>query len=428
MSYSIKVENLSKKYHISKLQEEGAQGSLLAFGRQLFMEPIKRTRSLLRGQPLELSEDYIWALQDVSFEVQPGEVIGVIGKNGAGKSTLLKILSRITPPTDGRIHLRGRVASMLEVGTGFHQELTGRENVYMNGTILGMSRREIDAKFDEIVAFSGIEKHIDTPVKRYSSGMRVRLGFAVAAHLEPEILLIDEVLSVGDIAFQKKSLGKMEDITSQGRTVLFVSHNLESILGLCPRTILIDGGQIVMDDHTPQVLSAYHQLTIDATNDIPLDERTDRKGSGSVRLNALTFHNQDMEPVGFINAGEDLYIRIGVSVLEAPVANLSFWVSFLDRYDNILMRPWSKLTGEDVAHIEEQDAVICHIPKLPLIPGEYYIAVGVMANGQKADYIKNATKLTVANSVFYDAPLPSIDNNLGKFLVAQHWFPEKARS
>jgi lipopolysaccharide transport system ATP-binding protein len=202
-------------------------------------------------------EDIIWALRDVSFEVNPGEVIGVIGKNGAGKSTLLKILSRITYPTGGKVQLNGRVSSLLEVGTGFHPELTGRENVYLNGTILGMTRDEINQKFDEIVSFSGVSKFIDTPVKFYSSGMGVRLAFSVAAHLEPEILLIDEVLSVGDAAFQKKSLGKMEEVSQQGRTVLFVSHNMGAVRSLCSRGLLLEEGTLVKDDNVDAVINTY---------------------------------------------------------------------------------------------------------------------------------------------------------------------------
>src|SRR5690606_1633316 len=207
------------------------------------------------------SETVFWALRDINFEVKKGEVLGVIGHNGAGKSTLLKILSRITEPTSGEARLNGRVSSLLEVGTGFHPELTGRENVYMNGTILGMTKREINSKFDEIVAFSGVEKHLDTPVKFYSSGMKVRLGFAVAAHLEPEILIIDEVLAVGDYEFQRKCLGKMEDVSkNQGRTVLFVSHNLEAVKDLCPRSILIEKGKVNFEGVTDQVLNMYRNI------------------------------------------------------------------------------------------------------------------------------------------------------------------------
>ncbi len=256
---AIEVRNLSKRYRIGF--EKQARETFAEVISDWFTQPFRnfrRLRNLTQFEQENREErDIIWALKDVSFEVQPGEIIGVIGKNGAGKSTLLKILSRITYPTQGIVKLNGRVSSLLEVGTGFHPELTGRENVYLNGTILGMTREEIDRKYDEIVGFSGISKFIDTPVKFYSSGMGVRLAFSVAAHLEPEILLIDEVLSVGDAAFQKKSLGKMEEVSEQGRTVMFVSHNMGAVRSLCSRGLLIEGGKLSMDDDVDAVINTY---------------------------------------------------------------------------------------------------------------------------------------------------------------------------
>lgn len=261
----IEVKGLSKRYKLgvfnAKTLREEAEAFLARFGRrkaELAGNPPLVTRDLSHGEP---SSDF-WALRDVSFDVQPGEVIGVIGRNGAGKSTLLKILSRVTEPTSGEARIRGRVASLLEVGTGFHPELTGRENIFLNGAILGMTKAEIRSKFDEIVAFSGIEKFIDTPVKRYSSGMYVRLAFAVAAHLEPEILIVDEVLAVGDAEFQKKCLGKMKDVAGHGRTVLFVSHNMAAVRSLCGRTIYMDGGRVRADGDTEVVLEEYLNSTL----------------------------------------------------------------------------------------------------------------------------------------------------------------------
>ena len=264
MPPAIKVDSLSKLYRVGARQQ--GYKTLRDSIADACWSPLRRLRrwqeSGTRGQESgasgqRLSGQNFWALKDVSFEVQAGEVVGIIGRNGAGKSTLLKILSRITEPTSGRIELRGRVGSLLEVGTGFHPELTGRENVYMNGSILGMSHREITRKFDEIVAFDEIEDFLDTPVKRYSSGMYVRLAFAVAAHLEPEILIVDEVLAVGDGSFQKKCLNKMEDVGRHGRTVLFVSHNMQSVTRLCQRAILLDHGNVLEDGHAPQVASRY---------------------------------------------------------------------------------------------------------------------------------------------------------------------------
>ena len=248
---AIDVHNLSKRYRIGL--EEDSYNSLVQALIDWLGRPIRNFRQLrdltkFEEDQADARKDVIWALKDVSLQVKPGEVVGVIGKNGAGKSTLLKVLSKITYPTSGVIKLQGRVSSLLEVGTGFHPELTGRENIYLNATILGMTKREIDQKFEEIVNFSGVKKFIDTPVKRYSSGMRVRLAFSVAAHLEPEILLVDEVLSVGDAAFQKKSLGKMEEVSQQGRTVLFVSHNMGAVRSLCTRAILLEDGKLIMDD------------------------------------------------------------------------------------------------------------------------------------------------------------------------------------
>ncbi|MCK4785786.1 MAG: ATP-binding cassette domain-containing protein [Desulfobacteraceae bacterium] len=264
---AIKVENISKVYRIGAKEElhDCFGGALFDF----LKSPLKnyrKYRSLYRfddirpkSGPHSSSDpsDIIWALRDISFDVRQGEAVGIIGTNGAGKSTLLKILSRITNPTSGRIEIRGRTSSLLEVGTGFHKELTGRENVYLNGTILGMRKTEVDLKFDEIVAFSGIEKFIDTPVKRYSSGMTVRLAFSVAAHLEPEILIVDEVLAVGDARFQKKCLNKMEDVGKEGRTVLFVSHNMQAITRLCQRAILLDEGKVIYNGPSYESVNAY---------------------------------------------------------------------------------------------------------------------------------------------------------------------------
>jgi len=254
---AIHAENLSKMYHIGKKQEKYymLRDSLV----DAFKAPFRRVTKLLRGQASGAAEldETIWALKDISFEIKRGELVGIIGRNGAGKSTLLKILSRITEPTTGFVRIRGRISSLLEVGTGFHHELTGRENVYLNGAILGMARAEIDRKFDEIVAFSEVEKFVDTPVKHYSSGMKLRLAFAVAAHLEPEILIVDEVLAVGDARFQRRCINKMQDVGQHGRTVLFVSHNMPAVTRLCERAILLNEGQIIEDGSVGQVVNSY---------------------------------------------------------------------------------------------------------------------------------------------------------------------------
>ncbi|MFQ5470219.1 MAG: ABC transporter ATP-binding protein [Gammaproteobacteria bacterium] len=261
---AISVKHVGKRYRIGeKEQVSDTFGGMLMDSLKSPIKNYRKYKSLYSFNDVEAvderidTENVLWALKDISFEVTPGEVLGIIGTNGAGKSTLLKVLSRITQPTCGEIEIHGRVSSLLEVGTGFHQELTGRENIYLNGTVLGMTKKEIDSKFDEIVDFSGVEKFLDTPVKRYSSGMRVRLAFAVAAHLEPEILVVDEVLAVGDAAFQRKCLNKMQDIGEGGRTVLFVSHSMPAITRLCQRAVLLKGGNVLKDGPTHDVVGAY---------------------------------------------------------------------------------------------------------------------------------------------------------------------------
>jgi len=299
----ITVEKLGKKYHIAHQGEKQRYTAL----RDVIANKVK---GLLQNRKSEIGnrksmEDF-WALKDVSFEVKRGEVVGIIGRNGAGKSTLLKILSRITEPTTGRVHLKGRVASLLEVGTGFHPELTGRENIFLNGAILGMSRAEIRKKFEEIVAFAEVEKFLDTPVKRYSSGMYVRLAFAVAAHLEPEILIVDEVLAVGDAEFQKKCLGKMQDVASGGRTVLFVSHNLSAILSLCSDAILLNSGKLVAMNRTKEICDLYIEGT----------HNSDNKRTLGQFLCAIALTDNDGREISTIAEQQPLRFHCGIRVPE----------------------------------------------------------------------------------------------------------------
>lgn len=259
MSVILKVNNISKQYRLGTVGTGSLQHDLNRWWHKLQgKEDPYLKLGAVNDRSSRATEDYVWALRDINFEVKEGEILGIIGKNGAGKSTLLKILSRVTSPTTGKVRTRGRIASLLEVGTGFHGELTGRENIFMNGAVLGMTRKEIRSKLDQIIAFSGCEKYIDTPVKRYSSGMTVRLGFAVAAHLEPEILVVDEVLAVGDAEFQKKAIGKMKDISrGEGRTVLFVSHNMAAIKSLCTRALMLEHGELVFEGNTDEVVQFY---------------------------------------------------------------------------------------------------------------------------------------------------------------------------
>jgi lipopolysaccharide transport system ATP-binding protein len=293
----IKAENLGKKYIIGHQAENGRYTALRDVLIQNLNNLWQKTKDLLKGRPIILGDrlEEVWALDDLSFEIRQGEAVGIIGRNGAGKTTLLRILSRITEPTRGRVSIKGRVASLLEVGTGFHPELTGRENIYLNGTILGMTRAEIRRKFDEIVAFAEIEKYLDTPVKRYSSGMYVRLAFAVAAHLEPEILLVDEVLAVGDAAFQKKCLGKMEDVAKEGRTVLFVSHNMIAVQSLCKRAICLNSGRIRKDGEVAKVVTDYLKASLEPGNlqEEIWDNIATAPGNDMVRLRGISVRSED---------------------------------------------------------------------------------------------------------------------------------------
>jgi lipopolysaccharide transport system ATP-binding protein len=296
MSTVIKVENLGKQYRLGQVGTGTITNDL---NRWWYKVRGKEDPYLKIGETNDRTtkgnSDLVWALKDINFEVKQGEVLGIIGKNGAGKSTLLKILSRVTGPTVGDIKVRGRIASLLEVGTGFHPELTGRENIFLNGAILGMTKAEIKSKFDEIVDFSGVERYIDTPVKRYSSGMYVRLAFAVAAHLEPEILIVDEVLAVGDSEFQKKCLGKMKDVSGQGRTVLFVSHNMGAIKELCDNIIVLKNGQVSYKGKTNDAIREYLSVpvTINSATDF-LNDKQSRRGSGEARFTEIKINNNDL--------------------------------------------------------------------------------------------------------------------------------------
>ncbi len=304
---AIRVENLSKRYQLGAMEGGRRYQTFREALVQAARAPARRLRSL-RGE--EPSERMLWALRQVSCEVQPGEVVGIVGRNGAGKSTLLKVLSRITEPTTGRIEIRGRVVSLLEVGTGFHPELTGRENIFLNGAVLGMARREIVAKFDAIVAFSEVERFIDTPVKRYSSGMYLRLAFAVAAHLEPEILLVDEVLAVGDASFQRKCMGKMGEVAGQGRTVLFVSHNMGAVLRLVSRCLLMEQGRIDLSGDARTVIGAYMERNVSLEGEIvyPDDERK------AAQIRCLAVRDRRGSPVTVLDPGDDIEIDVGIEV------------------------------------------------------------------------------------------------------------------
>ena len=350
--------------------------------------------------------EYVWALRDIDFKVEQGDVVGIIGKNGAGKSTLLKLLSKVTAPTTGTIRARGRIASLLEVGTGFHQEMTGRENIYMNGAILGMTKQEITAKLDEIVAFSGCERYIDTPIKRYSSGMTVRLGFAVAAFLEPEILVVDEVLAVGDAEFQKKAIGKMKDVSQgQGRTVLFVSHNMTSVKQLCKHGILLENGQVAFSGTAEETIDKYLAVNFEEIN-TPLLQRTDRQGNGKIRFSHVLFKNINDEVVDAAFVGTYLKIEPHFQIND-PTIDFSKAIvacNLTDSYGTVIASWVSDELDHDFSNLKEGKFTL-EIPSLNLRPQTYNVwlqlSIGSTAPEDFCDLIHPAAQLVVINDAIY---------------------------
>ena len=376
---AVHVEKLSKKYLIGSEKK-----SYSRFGDKvvdMLVTPFRRVGKLLSGQVAGASDldQAFWALQEISFEIKRGEIVGIIGHNGAGKSTLLKILSRITEPTSGYADIYGRVGSLLEVGTGFHPELTGRENVYLNGSILGMRKAEINKKFDEIVDFAEIDQFIDTPVKHYSSGMYVRLAFSVAAHLEPEILLIDEVLAVGDVSFQKKSLGKMEDVSHQGRTVIFVSHNMNALQRLCPKSILLDHGRLSMQGNTTDVIEKYLSFvsskSIGPKGWIDLSTQK-REGTGKVRFTAVSYTslNQSLGFYPYTNGPLEFSVKL-ISDSERLVGSIA--LTIFDRYGTKLVNVDTLALGRSISLCEGENNIKLQIDQLHLNPGAYMLGLWV---------------------------------------------------
>ena len=399
---AIEVSGLGKKFHIGDLQQNHYR--LTDQLTDMLVGPIRRVGKLLRGQTVSAAEldETIWALQDVSFQIKPGEVVGIIGRNGAGKSTLLKILSGITDPSAGYADIYGRVGSLLEVGTGFHPELTGRENIFLNGAILGMKKAEIEHKLDEIVAFAEVEKFLDTPVKHYSSGMYVRLAFSVAAHLEPEILLVDEVLAVGDLAFQRKCLGKMDDVAQEGRTVIFVSHNMGLLQTLCERGIFLQQGTVFVDGTITQAVDAYLQ-TLEQAKGQDLSQRTDRKGQGKVRLVDMEVTNYNNISSSILKTGNSARFVFCVDTL-LPGMACNFFV-----YDTIgqpVTSFKSKVRGpEDLYDPKSGLRFICELDELLLLPGRYRVDVAIIGDNRLQDFIEAAAVFEVADGQINGRPV-----------------------
>ena len=367
-------------------------------------------------------EEIIWALRDVSFSIQPGEIVGFIGRNGAGKSTLLKVLSRITYPTSGTVKVNGKVASLLEVGTGFHEELTGRENVYLNGSILGMPRKEVERKLDAIVEFSGVEKFIDTPIKRYSSGMRLRLGFAVAAHLDPDILIVDEVLAVGDAPFQKKCLAAMGDLRSGGRTVLFVSHNLAAVENLCERCIWIDEGRLRMDRGSRAVIGAYLEAQAGPDSaDVEIGEVTNRRGDGDVRYRGFELLSGEGEPQKVIRAGDPVVMRFHYRATK-PIPYPSFGFRMYTEMGTLVTDAATGHHGIDMPLLEAGDGYLdLEIECLNLLPARYNLSLWLTGvSGVIHDNVEHAAIFDVENANIYGSG-KLYDSQSGIVYFPQRW-------
>lgn len=390
---AIRVEKLSKQYTIgvAKYRHDTLRDQLVDGLRSL----------LLRKGRSHRHSDTFWALRDISLEIKQGEVVGIIGRNGAGKSTLLKILSRITEPTAGFAEIQGRVSSLLEVGTGFHPELTGRENIYLNGAIMGMKKAEIVRKFDQIVAFAEVEKFIDTPVKRYSSGMYVRLAFAVAAHLEPEIMLVDEVLAVGDTAFQRKCLGKMGDVAKEGMTVLFVSHNMAAMQGLCSKCFLLSSGQLIAEGSSQTVVEQYLADVSDGTPAV-LGQRKDRQGSGKIQFQEVSIFDGNGRPIDLALSGQDIEIALSYRSRDGkPISRLDAHITFYTMLGQFMFTCSSESSGYLLDVLPAAGRLVCRIPELPLSPGRYVINLFSTVGGVIADWVQQASYINVAAGDYF---------------------------
>src|SRR5881296_1836798 len=410
MSDSIRVEHLSKQYFLGKASQQTMLRERLA---SFLKNPFAKDTS---------ATDTLWALRDVSFGIKEGEVVGIIGRNGAGKSTLLKVLSKITYPTSGRVKVRGRVASLLEVGTGFHEELTGRENIFLNGSILGMRQREVEAKLDQIIEFAGVKRFIDTPIKRYSSGMRLRLGFAVAAHLDPDVLIVDEVLAVGDAGFQRKCLNAMDGLRSGGRTVLFVSHNMAAVENLCSRCIWIDAGKVVMDGAPREVIEAYMNTFANAREAMAdLRSVKDRRGSGEIRYTGVEYLNTAGEPLQVVRSGDSLIIRFHYHASK-PIPFPSFGFRLYTEFGTLVTDTSTWHHAIDIPLVPPGDGYVdLHIDFLNLLPARYYFSLWITGTASPVhDNIEYCAQLEVELSNVYSSGR-MLDSLSGIVFFPQRW-------
>jgi lipopolysaccharide transport system ATP-binding protein len=410
----IRLDKLGKQYRVGRRQE--SYRTLRETLTEAVTFPVRSLFQRAKSKDDIGRSDTFWALRNVSFEVKRGETVGIIGCNGDGKSTLLKILARITEPSVGDGEINGRIGSLLEVGTGFHPELTGRENIYLNGAILGMRRAEINRKFDEIVDFAEVDKFVDTPVKHYSSGMYLRLAFSVAAHLEPEILLVDEVLAVGDAAFQKKCLGKMQNVADQGRTVLFVSHNMATVQALCRRGIYLSEGHIACDATADEAVRSYVAgFTSGAKR--PLTLRTDRKGSGELRFTACWIENKQGMRVDGAMVGEDIRFCFAYKARK-PSRNVRVAFNLQEQIGDAMVYCNTTDVGEDLVLVPEEGVFVCEIKKFPLRAGRYLGNLDCGIQGVLADWIQGAFTVDISVGDYYGTGKL---NNQSKVYLPQSW-------
>ena len=423
MSHTIlKIENISKQYRLGLVGTGTISHDL---NRWWYRIRGKEDPFLKIGETnnrnTEGSSDYVWALKDINFEVDRGEVLGIIGKNGAGKSTLLKLLSRVTSPTTGEIKTKGRIASLLEVGTGFHPELTGRENIYLNGTILGMTKKEIQFKEEEIIEFSGCKRYINTPVKRYSSGMRVRLAFAVAAFLEPDILVVDEVLAVGDAEFQKKAIGKMQDISKgDGRTVLFVSHNMAAVKSLCTRAMVLEHGKIKFMGKVEQALDLYLEAYSSTSHSVKFDDQTIRKGNGNIRFEHLELRNQQNKLSHQYSIGDDLNIFFKLkNVANENTSEVGLQIKSSD--DMPIFHIMARDSNYKLNHVSSEETYKVSIEDLRLFPGVYSISItsNTTTGHQLFDSIADAIYFEIIDGGKYT--MRNLPRAAGLFFLNPKW-------
>jgi lipopolysaccharide transport system ATP-binding protein len=420
MGVILKIENISKQYRLGLVGTGSLSHDLnRVWARMRGKEDPYAAVGALNDRTSKANEDYVWALREINIEVQEGEVLGIIGKNGAGKSTLLKILSRVTGPTTGVIKSNGRIASLLEVGTGFHPELTGRENIFLNGAILGMTKAEIKTKEEEIIDFSGCQMYIDTPVKRYSSGMRVRLAFAVAAHLEPDILVIDEVLAVGDAEFQKKAIGKMQDISKgDGRTVLFVSHNMASVQKLCTEVLVLENGTSVFRGNTSEGIKKYLAKNRKQISD-DVKTRNDRNGGDIFRFTNFIATDSKGVELAIITTGMDVRLVFEYEAKKS-LSNVVIRIKILNSKGETISILNNFHCGLPFDNIEPNGSIICEIPKIPLVKGEYFLDVKCLVNMDIVDDLENIGILNIENGDFFGTgKIPNLNNGV---LLNQNYY------